>query len=83
MIKGLREAVERYKSEMDLKRLGLFPLDVIPDIKEKNNPITVQDIERTMERERDFLKNHKTCYGMCALCAWRHNGGCSEWEGDE
>ena len=21
----------------------------------------------------------KPCYGLCARCVWRDNGGCSEW----
>lgn len=23
----------------------------------------------------------KKCYGKCASCAWKYNGGCSEWNG--
>ena len=23
----------------------------------------------------------KSCYGKCARCVWRYNGGCSEWRG--
>lgn len=24
---------------------------------------------------------HKICFGLCSHCAWRYNGGCSEWNG--
>lgn len=24
-------------------------------------------------------QKHKTCYGLCGRCAWKNNGGCSEW----
>ena len=24
---------------------------------------------------------YKPCYGKCARCAWKCNGGCSEWNG--
>ena len=24
---------------------------------------------------------HKICYGKCDRCAWKTNGGCSEWNG--
>lgn len=24
---------------------------------------------------------HKKCYGLCDRCAWKTNGGCSEWNG--
>lgn len=27
--------------------------------------------------------NHKPCYGKCARCVWKRNGGCSEWNGWE
>lgn len=23
----------------------------------------------------------KPCFGKCARCVWRNNGGCSEWNG--
>ena len=23
----------------------------------------------------------KKCYGKCEQCAWKYNGGCSEWNG--
>lgn len=23
----------------------------------------------------------KPCYGLCARCVWRYNGGCSMWNG--
>ena len=23
----------------------------------------------------------KVCYGLCEQCAWKYNGGCSEWNG--
>ena len=23
----------------------------------------------------------KQCFGMCEKCAWKYNGGCSEWNG--
>lgn len=23
----------------------------------------------------------KSCYGLCDRCAWKRNGGCSEWNG--
>lgn len=23
----------------------------------------------------------KECFGKCDRCAWRYNGGCSEWNG--
>lgn len=27
------------------------------------------------------MKDHdvKECYGKCARCVWKYNGGCSEW----
>nr|DAL51003.1 MAG TPA_asm: hypothetical protein [Caudoviricetes sp.]DAL51616.1 MAG TPA_asm: hypothetical protein [Caudoviricetes sp.] len=25
------------------------------------------------------MSGHKECYGQCERCAWRYNGGCSEW----
>lgn len=27
------------------------------------------------------MEEHKTCYGKCDRCAWKENGGCSEWNG--
>ena len=27
------------------------------------------------------LTDLKPCYGKCESCAWKYNGGCSEWNG--
>ena len=27
------------------------------------------------------LTDLKPCYGKCKSCAWKYNGGCSEWNG--
>lgn len=30
-------------------------------------------------RWTEVLTMSKWCFGLCARCAWRYNGGCSEW----